>query len=70
MDLSFTAKTDGHMASAKGEILAILEVKPREREHEPRVIYQEAAEMVAWIASDKRIRRYYDLLDYVSDNVD
>lgn len=62
VDMSFTAKTDGHMASAKGDILAILEVKPREREHEPRVIYQEAAEMIAWIASDKCIRRYYVLV--------
>lgn len=54
------AYTDGYLATnLSRELFAIVDVKPmpRDRQNRPEVLWQEAAEMVAWIMSDANTRQ-------------
>lgn len=54
------AYTDGYLATdLSRELFAIVDVKPlpRDRQNRPGVLWQEAAEMVAWIMSDPNPRQ-------------
>ncbi|KAJ5681737.1 uncharacterized protein N7477_001677 [Penicillium maclennaniae] len=67
-EIDMTTHVDGYLrAIGKDEAFAILEVKAAERNHRnaPQVMWQEGAEMVAWILCDESKNREYPFSKYV-----
>ena len=56
-NVTYTARTDGHLRNQKGQSFSLIEVKPRERVNHISIRMQETAQIAAWIL-DKKIRFY------------